>query len=49
VSNALILTQHPVGAGGKAGSWEPDTRWRLVGGRVYATAINAMTLEAEIR
>ncbi|MHC4661196.1 MAG: prenyltransferase/squalene oxidase repeat-containing protein [Planctomycetota bacterium] len=26
------------------GSWDPNGEWCLVGGRVYATAINAMTL-----
>ena len=31
------------------GSWEPIDRWGGEGGRVYATAINALTLEVYYR
>lgn len=31
------------------GSWDPDCPWSLVGGRVYATAINALTFEIYYR
>ena len=31
------------------GSWEPVGRWCGVGGRVYATALNALTLEVYYR
>ena len=42
------LTPHQKGAGDgcQAGSWDASVeRWGFVGGRVYATAINALTLE----
>ena len=29
----------------KNGSWPPKGQWALVGGRVYATAINALSLQ----
>ncbi|MBI2901232.1 MAG: hypothetical protein HYY17_13700 [Planctomycetes bacterium] len=32
-----------------AGSWEPVDRWSCEGGRIYATAINALTLETYYR
>lgn len=32
-----------------AGSWDPDSRWGRHGGRVYATALNAMSLEVYYR
>jgi len=31
------------------GSWDPAGKWGMVGGRVYATAINALTLEIYYR
>ena len=31
------------------GSWDPVGKWGMVGGRVYATAINALTLEIYYR
>ena len=31
------------------GSWNPVGEWCLAGGRVYATAINALTLEIYYR
>jgi hypothetical protein len=38
------LTRHQTEAGCRAGSWEPVDRWSTDGGRVYATAINVLTL-----
>ena len=36
--------------GGHAdGSWDPIGEWCVAGGRVYATAINALTLEVYYR
>ncbi|MBI3270057.1 MAG: hypothetical protein HYZ53_13610 [Planctomycetes bacterium] len=32
-----------------AGSWAPDDRWGCVGGRVYSTALNCLSLEASYR
>jgi hypothetical protein len=32
-----------------AGSWDPDPVWGMHGGRVYATALAAMTLEVYYR
>ena len=31
------------------GSWDPVGKWGMVGGRIYATAINALTLEIYYR
>ena len=45
MSDALVQNQNAAASGCKAGSWEPVDRWSTEGGRVYATAINAMTLE----
>ncbi len=44
---ALLKAQNR--AGDKAGSWEPLDRWSPETGRVYATAINALTLGALAR
>ena len=33
----------------KDGSWEPSDRWSVEGGRAYATAINALTMEVYYR
>ena len=46
---ALLPHQRAKDAGCAAGSWEPVDRWGGEGGRVYATAINAMTLETTTR
>ncbi len=35
--------------GDAKGSWDPDGEWCIAGGRVYATAINALTLETYYR
>ena len=32
--------------GNYAGSWDPDSQWGRDGGRVYATALGALTLES---
>lgn len=31
------------------GSWDPVDRWSVAGGRIYCTAINALTLEVYYR
>jgi hypothetical protein len=50
LNRALLAHQRRKGdatAGGcEAGSWDPVDPWSIVGGRVYATAICALTLEA---
>lgn len=46
---ALVKSQNPDSAGCRAGSWEPNDRWSCEGGRVYATAMNALTLEVYYR
>lgn len=48
MKNILVKSQN-VSADDKKGSWEPTDRWGGVGGRVYATAINALTLEVYYR
>jgi hypothetical protein len=35
--------------GAQAGSWDPNDAWSYAGGRVYATAINALALQAPYR
>ncbi|WP_152053616.1 prenyltransferase/squalene oxidase repeat-containing protein [Tautonia marina] len=48
VRDTLVSLQHREGH--KAGSWDPDpTRYGTHGGRVYATALAAMTLEVYYR
>ena len=49
IKNALVLHQNALRAGCKAGSWEPVGRWCGEGGRVYATAINCLTLQVYYR
>lgn len=44
---ALVEHQHLKGAA--RGSWDPIDAWGVPGGRVYATAINVLTLEAYYR
>ncbi len=46
---ALVKPQNVRSSGCKNGSWEPVDRWSCEGGRVYATAINALTLEVYYR
>jgi hypothetical protein len=49
MKKALVEHQNLKTAGCRAGSWEPVDRWSCEGGRVYATAINALTLEVYYR
>jgi tetratricopeptide (TPR) repeat protein len=44
-----FLVSHQASAGHAAGSWEPDSRFGAVGGRVCATALNVLTLEVYYR
>ncbi len=46
---ALLKSQRGAADGCKAGSWEPVDRWSGEGGRVYATALNALTLQTYYR
>ncbi|RME80030.1 MAG: hypothetical protein D6785_10755, partial [Planctomycetota bacterium] len=47
---ALLLTQRQGVRGDDAdGSWDPVTEWGIAGGRVYSTAIGALTLEIYYR
>jgi len=48
MKKALIKTQR-AGRICQDGSWDPVGEWCVVGGRVYATAINALTLEIYYR
>ncbi len=49
VRNALVLHQRSEEDGCARGSWDADDRWGFEGGRVYATAMNTMTLEIYYR
>jgi hypothetical protein len=49
VKDALVKNQNPLSKGCRAGSWDPLDRWSCEGGRIYATAINALTLETYYR
>ncbi len=49
ILDALVQHQKQAEAGCAAGSWEADDRWGFEGGGVYATAINALTLEVYYR
>ncbi len=49
MKNALLKHQNLESSGCRSGSWEPVDRWSCEGGRVYATAINALTLEVYYR
>jgi hypothetical protein len=47
---ALVKNQKPAKSGCENGSWDPAAdRWGSEGGRVYATAINTLTLEVYYR
>lgn len=46
---SLVASQKPRTSGCDNGSWEPSDRWGCEGGRVYATAVNALTLEVYYR
>jgi hypothetical protein len=48
--NAIVPHQKGKADGCRLGSWDPqDDRWGCEGGRVYAAAINALTLEVYYR
>src|SRR5436190_10646531 len=49
MKNALLPNQKTAKDGCRNGSWEPASRWANEGGRVWATAINALTLEVYYR
>ena len=49
MKNVLVKNQNTASAGCRNGSWEPVDRWSRQGGRVYATALNALTLEVYYR
>lgn len=51
MKTALLETQNLKGFEGqcKCGSWEPVDRWACEGGRVYTTAMGALTLEVYYR
>jgi hypothetical protein len=49
MKNALVPNQNKAATGCRRGSWEPVDRWSCEGGRVYATGINALTLEVYYR
>jgi hypothetical protein len=47
LDEALLKSQHPAGAGARAGSWDPIDPWGEDGGRIYSTALMALALSAE--
>jgi hypothetical protein len=49
MKEALVPHQRPAKDGCARGSWDPVDRWGFEGGRVYATALNALTLEVYYR
>ena len=49
MKDTLVPNQNTKSTGCKVGSWEPVSRWSCEGGRVYATAVNALTLEVYYR
>ena len=49
IKKMLLGKQNQPEAGCKSGSWNPVDQWGGEGGRVYATAINALTLETYYR
>jgi len=49
MKNVLVKNQNTQAGGCRNGSWEPVDRWSRQGGRVYATALNALTLEVYYR
>ena len=50
LKRALVPTQSRRADGCADGSWDPAVdRWGFAGGRVYATAINVLTLEVFYR
>ena len=49
MKDVLVRHQRPVSAGCLHGSWDPVGRWCGDGGRIYATAVNTLTLEVYYR
>src|SRR6185436_12436209 len=49
MKNTLVPAQKSGKDGCKNGSWDPIDRWSAEGGRVYATALNTLTLEVYYR
>jgi hypothetical protein len=49
LKTALVKNQCAGKDGCRNGSWEPVDRWSFEGGRVYGTALNALTLETYYR
>jgi|SRR5882672_9279844 len=49
MKSVLVKNQNTAASGCRNGSWEPADRWSRQGGRVYATALNALTLEVYYR
>ncbi len=49
IKHAIADNQHKRSDGCAEGSWDADDRWGFEGGRVYATAINALTMEVYCR
>ncbi|MDQ7779512.1 MAG: hypothetical protein RDV41_07360 [Planctomycetota bacterium] len=49
LKSALVDTQKKKSDKCACGSWDADDRWGFEGGRVYATAINTLTLEVYYR
>lgn len=45
IKRVLTMNQHTNSDGCAEGSWDADDRWGFEGGRVYAVAINALTME----
>ena len=45
IQAVLPKNQHTTADGCAEGSWDADDRWGFEGGRVYAVAINALTME----
>lgn len=46
LSRALLRSHHGPGSGSRTGSWDPLGPWARDGGRVYSTALMALTLQA---
>jgi hypothetical protein len=49
MKKAVLAGQQQARAGHEVGSWDPVSRWSQGGGRVYTTALNALTLEVYYR
>ena len=48
-SMKVALVDHQRTGGDENGSWDPIDAWGFAGGRVYATAINVLSLEIYYR